>query len=117
VLDLRQDAAFKEYLRLLGEHGLLTAELPIDDLYFAYQSICIGFLTSDALLSEQSKVPPDRMLDLLEITIRQVFGPRKPPAKAAIRAIAARVAGIFRDIVEITYTHLYQAPQRNEGAT
>lgn len=117
VLELRQDAAFKEYLRLLVEHGLLTAELPIDDLYFAYQSICIGFLTSDALLTEHNKVPPDRMVELVEITVRQALGPRKTPAKAVVRAVAVRVADIFRDVVEATYAHLHQAQQRNEGST
>jgi AcrR family transcriptional regulator len=117
VLDMRQDAAFKEYLGLLVERGLLTAELPLDDLFFVYQSIAMGFLTGDAWLGEHSRVPPDRMLELLEITIRQALEPRRPPARAVTGALAARVAGIFADIAETTRAHIYQAQPRNEGAT
>ena len=106
VLEGRQDAFYKQYLEVLAEHGLIRTAFDTDELYFVYQSVCVGFVLSESLFLEPNRVPADRMVELLGATVQQAFEPADPPSPEAVRAAAARSIDIFQEMVDSTRTYL-----------
>lgn len=107
-LEVRQDQALKKCLRLLVEHGLVRTAFGMDDLFYVYQSICLGFFLSESMVTEPNRISQDRMVDLLAATVRQTFEPSKAPPASAIRAAAPRVIEAFQEIVDVTRAHVDQ---------
>lgn len=107
----RQDAAFKDYLRLLAEYGLIHTMFDAHDLFFVYQSISAGFFVSESLLSPQTRVPAERMVELLAATVRRTFESEGTPPVAAVRVVATRVIEIFQEVVDVTHAYLEREHQ------
>lgn len=108
-LEQRQDEVFKEHLAMLMEHGLVADGFDVDGLMYAFQAIAMGFFVSDTMFGPHNRVPHDRMLDLLELTLRRTLGPAEAPPPEAVRAIQAQTVAAMQRIVDDTRRHLSRA--------
>src|SRR5262249_9365193 len=82
------------FIQMLQQLGVVRADIPADDLGYAFRTIIVGFFLADPLFTQEQ---PDleRKGELLELTLRGAFGsPERPPEKT-VRRIARHVHGLL----------------------
>ncbi|MDE3074002.1 MAG: TetR/AcrR family transcriptional regulator [Chloroflexota bacterium] len=99
AIEAGQRKAFKAYAALLREHGLVRADLSIDELYYVFDATSNGFWFGETFTVGASELAWERKADLLETTLQRAFAPEGIPDVNVVREIAPRVVEIFGEFV------------------
>jgi AcrR family transcriptional regulator len=92
-LESRHERALEDYLRLLGERGLVWSPLPLEDVVYAWHATLGGFF-----LEHEHPQGDERAADLLAATVRAAFEPRAEPSQQDLTELAPRVIDLFTEI-------------------
>lgn len=96
-----------EYLALLGEHGLLRADLPVERIAYGIGSAVLGHLVIDPMLPPELAAPVDTKADLLAEMIRSSFEPAGEPSEYAFAEVAPTIIGIVEQLRDTYREHVY----------
>ncbi|OEV08509.1 TetR/AcrR family transcriptional regulator [Streptomyces nanshensis] len=98
--------ASREYLGLLGEHGLLRDGLRPEDLDYPLPAVVYGFFASEPLLSHEVVLGLEEKADHVADTLHHAFEPPTLP-RSVPRPVAVKAIEIFeqlaREFREVTY--------------
>jgi AcrR family transcriptional regulator len=95
--DDRHAGMARDYLALLGEHGLLRDDMPVDEIGYAYQATFEGFLRA-AGAAPASR--PEERADLLARTIRRAFEQEPQIPDAALQPLADATVALISALIE-----------------
>ena len=95
--DDRHSAMSRAYLELLAEHGLLRADMDIDEIGYAYQATFEGFLHQEAAAPADGL---DQRADLLARTVRRAFETDRTPPDTELRHVAAAAITLLTDLID-----------------
>jgi AcrR family transcriptional regulator len=109
ALEVQEEMAFNEYLRLLVEHGLVRPDIATEELSYAYGATVNGFILLESFVTERYQLDPERKADLLAATVRRAFEIERFPSSAPVQAIVPRVIELFTEIAEVNRAKLRRA--------
>lgn len=109
ALEIREEMAFEDYLRLLAKHGVLRADIAPEEIAYAYSATVNGFILIESFIDEQYQFDPERKADLLASTVQRAFEVESLPPSDTVRAIAPRVIELFTEIAEVNRTKVHRA--------
>lgn len=98
-----------EYLALLAEHGLLRADLPVEQIGYGLGAAVLGHVSIDPMLPPELALPVESKADLLAGTIRSSFEPAGKPAEHAFVEMAPKIIGIIEQLRDTYRDHVYRA--------
>ncbi|GAB3719051.1 helix-turn-helix domain-containing protein [Nocardiopsis nanhaiensis] len=87
-----------EYWGVLGEHGVLSTQLPAEQQIYAYSATVTGHLVADSLLAQQGFPVPDvnARADLTARSIRLLL--EQDVAETAMRSAQAEAVALFEGL-------------------
>ncbi|MER6145526.1 hypothetical protein ABT174_36810 [Streptomyces sparsogenes] len=94
--DDRHAALTHSYLALLAEHGLVRADLSVDEIGYAYQATFEGFLHAEGSTSTGN---PEQHAELLARTVRHAFENEAAP-ELPIEQLAAATVALLGDLID-----------------
>jgi AcrR family transcriptional regulator len=79
------------FIHMLQEQGIVSADIPPEELAYAFRTIIFGFLLTEPLFPDDQ---PDleRKADLLALMVKGAFGIDERPPEDAIRRVAEHVS-------------------------
>lgn len=80
--------AFKAYLRLLADHGLLRADIDLDQQLYVVASIFLGFFLTEPLLPVAVRPTEEQRADLLAEAVRRTLEPEHAGLSEPAPAVA-----------------------------
>ncbi len=96
-----------EYLALLAEHGLLRADLSVEQIAYGIGSAVLGHLVIDPMLPPELAVPVETKADLLAEMVRSSFEPAAAPSVRACTEVAPKIIGIVEQLRDTYREHIY----------
>lgn len=96
-----------EYLALLAEHGLLRADLSVEQIAYGIGSAVLGHLVIDPMLPPELAVPVETKADLLAEMVRSSFEPAAAPCARACTEVAPKIIGIVEQLRDTYREHIY----------
>lgn len=102
-----------DYIQLLVDQGIIGAEIPPQDLAWAFRTIFIGFFLVDPIFDDDQHRPGlERKADLLEVTLQRTFQLEVRPSKPAVDTIAEHMIRLFQEVANTNLTDLGPAANR-----
>jgi hypothetical protein len=71
--------ALDDYLRLLARHRLVRADLPVDEIVYAWHATLEGFFVAQSHAGPVGQAALQHNADLLAVTVRSAFEPGQLP--------------------------------------
>ena len=109
ALEVQEEMAFDEYLRVLAEHGLVRPDIATEELSYAYGATVNGFILIESFNSERYQFDPERKADLLATTVHRAFEVESLPPSATVEAIVPKVIELFTEIAEVNRAKVRRA--------
>jgi AcrR family transcriptional regulator len=109
ALEVQEELAFNEYLRVLVEHGLVRTDIATEELSYAYSATVNGFILIESFITGRHQFEPKRKADLLATVIHRAFEVENLPPSATVQAIVPRVIELFTEIAEVNRAKLRRA--------
>ncbi|MFF0080366.1 TetR/AcrR family transcriptional regulator [Streptomyces canus] len=94
--DDRHAALTHSYLALLAEHGLIRADLSVDEIGYAYQATFEGFLHVEGSTPTGN---PEQHAELLARTVQRAFENEAAP-ELPIKQLAADTVALLGDLID-----------------
>jgi AcrR family transcriptional regulator len=93
--DDRHSVMTRGYFASLAEHGLLSDDMSIEEIGYAYQATFEGFLRADDAADD-----PHHRADLLARTVRRAFESESAVAEATLRDVATTIVTLLSDLID-----------------
>jgi AcrR family transcriptional regulator len=92
----RHGATMHGYFELLAQHGLLRADLDVEEIGYAYQATFEGFLRAEGGASGA----PEQRATLLARTVQAAFESGAPASDAALAEVSAATVTLLGELLD-----------------
>lgn len=97
-LEYTKPIAYRAYLNVLIDSGLLRDGLRAEDLDYSLYTIVYGFFAAEPFLPPDLGLSLEDKADHLADTLRRTFGPAREPKRERYATAAPQAAAVFRQL-------------------
>jgi len=109
-LEYTKPIAYRAYLNVLIDAGLLRDGLRAEDLDYSLYTIVYGFFAAEPFLPPDLDLSLEDKADHLADTLRRTFGPARAPGRDRRAAAAPKAAAVFRQLARDFRAAAYGEP-------
>lgn len=107
AIDAQEKKLMGEYVRMLGENGLMPPGITPEECTYVFFAVMAGFYLFDPFQYGRFELTVERRVEILGITVGRIFGIEAPPSPEIVQTIAGRTSELFKK-----YAELYRAQLR-----